>query len=148
MSTENIQSTSTKMADHPDIAAMSARYERASETATAQATDTLTVLAGLFVAAAPWIAGFSESALATVNLITGLAIAVLGAGFAAFYERTHRLTWACPLLGAWTIVSVWTVVGAEATTAVVLSNVIGGGVVALLGLGAMLPMFTARRTAR
>lgn len=148
MSTENMQTTSTKMAKHPDIVAMSARYERASETMTAQATDTLTVLSGLFVATSPWIAGFTESPLATVNLISGLAIALLGAGFAAFYERTHRLTWACPLLGVWTIVSVWTVVGAEATTAVVLSNVIGGGLVFLLGLGAMLPMLTARRAAR
>lgn len=148
MSTENIPTSSAKMAEHPDIVAMSGRYERMSETATAQATDALTVLAGLFVALSPWIVGFSESALAVNNLIIGLVITVLGGGYAAAYERTHRLTWVCPVLGAWTIVSVWTVSGLDASTGVILSNVIGGAAVVLLGLAAMLPMFAARRAGR
>lgn len=148
MSTENIRSGSAQMTEHPDIVAMSARYERMSETPTAQAADGLTVLAGLFVALSPWIVGFSESTLAVNNLIIGLAIAVLGAGFAAAYERTHRLVWVCPLLGVWTIIAVWTVSGAEATTGEVVSNVIGGAAVVLLGLAAMAPMVMAHRAAR
>jgi hypothetical protein len=82
---------------------------------------------GLFVALSPWIAGFSDrAALTRSNLVIGLAVALLGAGFAMAYERTHRLTWVCPLLGIWTIVSVWAVRRAEATTPAVWSNVIGG----------------------
>lgn len=148
MSTESTPAATAKMTDHPDIVAMSARYERISETPTAQASDSLTVLAGLFVGLSPWIVGFSETTLAMHNLIIGLAIAILGAGYAAAYERTHRLTWVCPLLGAWTIIAPWTVAGVEATTVVVLSNVIGGAVVFLLGLAAMAPMVMARGTAR
>lgn len=148
MSTESTPAATAKMTDHPDIVAMSARYERISETPTAQASDSLTVLAGLFVGLSPWIVGFSETTLAMHNLIIGLAIAILGAGYAAAYERTHRLTWVCPLLGAWTIIAVWTVSGLDATTGMVLSNVIGGAIVVLASLGAMAPMFMAQRAAR
>lgn len=66
-----------KMTEHPHIVAMSARYDRMAESITAQATDAL----------------------------IGLAVAALGASFALAYERTHRLIWVCPLLGAWTIVA-------------------------------------------
>ncbi|MPY82859.1 MAG: hypothetical protein GEV00_05945 [Actinophytocola sp.] len=138
------------MTEHPDIVAMSARYDRMAESITAQATDALTVLAGLFVALSPWIVGFTDTSagLARNNLVIGLAVAALGASFALAYERTHRLIWVCPLLGVWTIVAVWLVSGAETTTATVLSNVIGGAVVTALGLIAMVPMFLARRSAR
>lgn len=146
MSTENMRSGA--LTEHPDIVAMSARYERMAETPTAQVTDGLTVLAGLFVALSPWIIGFAGSSLAINNLVIGLTIAGLGAGFASAFERTHRLTWVCPLLGVWTIVAVWTVSGADATTGVILSNVIGGAAVVVLGLAAMAPMFMARRSAR
>jgi len=139
-----------KMTEHPDIVAMSARYDRMAESITAQATDALTVLAGLFVALSPWIVGFTDTSagLARNNLVIGLAVAALGASFALAYERTHRLIWVCPLLGVWTIVAVWLVSGAETTTATVLSNVIGGAVVTALGLIAMVPMFLAQRSAR
>lgn len=146
MSTENMPSA--RMTEHPDIVAMSARYDRMAETPTAQATDGLTMLAGFFVALSPWIVGFAGSPLAINNLVIGLGIAGLGAGFAAAFERTHRLTWVCPLLGVWTIIAVWTVSGVDATTRVVLSNVIGGAAVAVLGLAAMAPMYMARRSAR
>lgn len=148
MSTENVPSTTTSMTEHPDIVAMSARYERIAETPTAQATDGLTVLAGLFVALSPWIVGFSGTALAVNNLVIGLTVTVLGGGFATAYERTHRLAAVCPLLGVWTIIAVWTMSGVEATTGVVLSNVIGGAAVTLLGLAALVPLYTARRAAR
>lgn len=149
MSAENVSPATARMTEHPDIMAMSQRYERMAETTTAQLTDGLTVLSGLFVCLSPWIVGFSEvSTLARSNLVTGLAIAALGAGYAVAYERTHRLAWVCPLLGVWTIIAVWVVSGAEATTSIVLSNVIAGAVVVLLGLAAMAPMFTSRLPGR
>ncbi len=148
MSTENMGTGSAHLAEHPDIVAMSARYERAAETPTAQASDALTVLAGLYVALSPWIVGFSDSAIAINNLVIGLAIAGLGAGYAFAYERTHRLTWVCPLLGVWTIIAAWVMSGIDTTTGMVLSNIIGGAAVVVLGLAAMLPMLTARRAVR
>ncbi|MBA0125134.1 SPW repeat protein [Haloechinothrix sp. YIM 98757] len=149
MTTENTPGNTTQMTDHPDIVAMGARYDRMAETPAAQLTDGLTMLAGLFVALSPWIVGFTQfSGLMLSNLIVGITIAALGACFAMAYERSHRLTWVCPLLGVWTVVAVWTVSGAEATTGVVLSNVLGGAVVVLLGLAAMMPMYRAKRAAR
>ncbi|MPY78045.1 MAG: hypothetical protein GEV04_06030 [Actinophytocola sp.] len=139
---------SAHLAEHPDIVAMGARYERAAETPTAQASDALTVLSGLFVALSPWIVGFSDSAVAINNLVIGLAIAGLGAGYAFAYERTHRLTWVCPLLGVWIIIAHWVMSGVDATTGMLLSNIIGGAAVVVFGLAAMLPMMTARQAAR
>lgn len=149
MSTENAPSAAARMAEHPDILELTERYERFAETPTAQAVDGLVTLAGIYVAASAWIVGFDGFRTLTVNnLIVGLAIAVLGIGFASAYERTHRISWVCPLLGVWTIVSVWVVSGSVATTASILSNVISGAVVTLLGLAAMTPMLTQRQRAR
>lgn len=122
---------------HPDLSEMRQRYERAEGPAS-QFTDGMIALAGLFVALAPWITGFNGlSTLAVNNLITGLAIALLGLGFAVTYDRIHRIAWVCPLLGVWAIVSVFVVSGSVLTVSSVLSNVIGGGVVVLVGLAAM-----------
>lgn len=141
MSAENIPSTRAPIAEHPDIVGLSARYELLAETPAAQAVDGATTLAGLFVAASPWIVGFNGvSTLAVNNLIVGIAIAILGIGFAAAFERTHRLSWVCPVLGAWTIAAVWVVNGSVATTSTILSNVVSGGVVVLLGLGAFMAL--------
>lgn len=141
-------SGSAAMAEHPDLVAMGARYERASESLTAQASDTLTTLAGLYVALSPWIVGFSDSAVAINNLVTGLAIAGLGAAYALAYERTHRLTWVCPLLGVWTIIAAWVMADVATTTGMIVSNVVGGAAVVVFGLAAMVPMYTAQRAAR
>ncbi|MQA63260.1 MAG: hypothetical protein GEU86_17620 [Actinophytocola sp.] len=88
------------------------------------------------------------SAVAINNLVVGLAIGALGAGYALVYERAHRLTWVCPLLGVWTIIAAWVMSGVDTTTGMIVSNVLGGIVVVLFGLAAMLPMFTVRRAAR
>lgn len=132
---------SMPIAGHPDLAEMRARYERAAETATAQVADGVVVLAGLFVALSPWIAGFSARtpSLAVNNLVTGLAIGVLGLSFATAYHRTHGIAWTCPLLGVWSIVSVFVISGTVITTSTVLCNVIGGAVALVAGLGAMAP---------
>lgn len=146
MATENMPAAT--MTEHPDIVAMSARYERMAETPAAQATEGSIVLAGLFVAVSPWIVGFADTPLAISNLIVGLAIAGLGASYAAAFDRTHRLIWVCPLLGAWTIIAVWTMSGIEATTGMILSNVIAGAAAVVLGVAALAPMYTVRRSAR
>jgi hypothetical protein len=47
--------------EHPDLAALRLRYERAAETRVAQLVDGLTFLAGLYAAVSPWVAGFNTS---------------------------------------------------------------------------------------
>ncbi|CAM5265105.1 SPW repeat protein [Streptomyces aurantiogriseus] len=129
------------METHPDIIDMRDRLEmaeRATSTPRAQAVETLALLAGVYLAASPWIAGFSNlSALAVNNLIVGIAYALLmSGGFGRAYERTHSMAWAACALGAWTIISPWVVAGDVSTTRTVLNNVIVGAVCLLLGLAA------------
>ncbi|MGW1681371.1 SPW repeat protein [Saccharopolyspora sp. NPDC002376] len=139
-------SSSTPIAGHPDLSEMRMRYERASETPTAQVADGLVVLSGLFVALSPWITGFyaSTPSLALNNLVTGLTAAVLGLSFAAAFHRTHGIAWTCPVLGVWTIVSVFVMSGTAIMTSTVLCNVIGGAILVLAGLGTMAPAFATR----
>jgi SPW repeat len=133
------------MTSHPDLAdvkrahdlqELRQRYERASETPTGQLVEGLIMLGGLYIALSPWIVGFSGS-LQVNNLVVGLAIAALGFGFGAAYSSLHRLAWVCPVLGAWTIVSLWLVSGVELTFGTLLSNIIAGAVVLLCGLALM-----------
>ena len=60
---------------------------------------------------------------------------MLAFGFAGFYGRTHVLAWVLPLLGVWLIIAPWVIRGIDRTTSMILSNVIVGGCVVLLGLG-------------
>lgn len=130
-------STSSPIAGHPDLAEIRQRYEAAAETPAARLAVGMTLLAGLFVALSPWITGFSGAspALALNNLVIGLAAAVLALSFAAAYQHTHGIAWTCPVLGVWTVVSVFVMSGTAITTTTVLSNVIGGVVLALAGSG-------------
>lgn len=122
--------------EHPDLAAMRARYERAAARPAAQAIDGLTFLAGLYLAISPWVVGFSGTASLTLNnLIVGLALAMLAVAFASAYGHTHGLAWVAPLLGVWMVLTPWLAAGGVATTASVLNNVIVGGVAVLLSLG-------------
>jgi hypothetical protein len=128
-------SPSERMAEHPDILAMRMPYERAGESVASQVTAGLTLLAGVYLAASPWIVGFAElSTIALNNLITGVAVALLALGFASAFGRTHGLAWVVPAIGVWIIVSPWAVAGDVNFTRVVISNVIIGGVIVLLGL--------------
>lgn len=134
--------------DHPDITALRDRYERASQTRPAQAVDGLTLMAGLYVAMSPWIVGFDGISTLMINdLITGLAVTLLALGFASAFGRTHGVAWVTPLLGVWVIITPWVVSGISTTTGIILSNVISGAVVVLLGLGAM-GIMMMRRSAR
>lgn len=120
------------------LAETRSRYEEAAATPVAQVTDGLTVLAGLYLALSPWIVGFNGvPAVATNNLIMGLVVAGLGIGFASMYGRLHGLAWLTPVLGVWTIISQWVMSAAIATTSIVVSNVIAGAIILVLGLAAL-----------
>jgi hypothetical protein len=120
---------------HPDIAEMQARYERIAQTPTVQSVEGLTLLAGLYLAVSTWILTFGAAAsdLNPVNLVTGLAVAVLALGYGAAYGRTHGLSWVTPIIGVWAIIAPWIVL-TNPSDRVILSNVIAGAVIVVLGL--------------
>ncbi|MER6996791.1 SPW repeat protein [Streptomyces sp. NPDC000410] len=132
--------THPSIEQHPDLAEMRARFERATTTPRAQGIETLALLTGLYLAASPWIVGFSGfpiglTNLAVCNLITGVAyVLCMGGGFGTAYERTHAMAWCAIAIGAWTIISPWVVAGDFATTRAIVSNVIVGALALLLGL--------------
>jgi hypothetical protein len=120
---------------HPDLLALRASYERAAESMSAHVTFGLTMLAGLYVAASPWIVGFNATRQLTwCDLIGGIAVAFLAYGFASALDRTHGMTWTVPVLGVWFIVSPWVLQGFTPTAGMIWSHVIAGGLVAFLGL--------------
>ncbi|PRX06474.1 UNVERIFIED_ORG: SPW repeat-containing protein [Actinomadura viridilutea] len=123
---------------HPDIAELRTRYELAAASPTAQALDGLTVLAGLYLALSPWIVGFNYLGPITVNnLITGLAVAGLGLGFALAFGRTYGIAWIAPVIGIWTIISPWVIAGGMETTGTIVSNVVVGAIILVLGLATL-----------
>lgn len=122
---------------HPDLLALRARYERVAESMSAHFTFGLAPLAGLYVAASPWIVGFSATAsLATSDLIAGIAAAFLAYGFATTLDRAHGMTWTLPVLGAWVIVSTWILPAVVLTAGMTWSNVVAGALLTFLGLNA------------
>ncbi|ATW51200.1 SPW repeat protein [Streptomyces peucetius] len=127
--------THADIEQHPDLAEMRSRFERATSTPRAQAVETLALVTGLYLAASPWIAGFSGlTNLAVCNLITGVAFALCMGGFSSAYERTHAMAWTACAIGAWTIISPWVVAGAMDTTRSIVNNIIVGVVALLCGL--------------
>jgi hypothetical protein len=122
---------------HPDLLALRARYERVAESMSAHFTFGLALLTGLYVAAAPWIVGFSGTAsLATSDFIVGIAVAFMAYGFATTLDRAHGMTWTLPLLGLWVLVSPWVVTGVALTTGMIWSHVVAGALLTFLGLNA------------
>lgn len=129
------QPSSSSIENHPDIRALQARSERAIATPAAQAVQSLSLLSGLFLAASPWIVGFSGFTTLTVNnLIAGIAFTLLTVGFGSAYERIHAMGWAALGVGVWTIVAPWVVAGDVNTTSTVASNVAVGAVATCLAL--------------
>jgi hypothetical protein len=122
---------------HPDLLALRARYERVAESMSAHFTFGLALLTGLYVAASPWMVGFSATgSLATSDLIVGIAVAFLSYGFATTLDRAHGMTWTLPVLGVWVIVSPWVLPGFTATSGMIWSNVVAGAFLTFLGLNA------------
>ncbi|OBH09716.1 SPW repeat protein [Mycobacterium sp. E1747] len=129
---------------HPDLLALRANYDRVAESMSAHVTFGLALLTGLYVAASPWLVGFSATgALATSNLIAGIAGAFLAYGFATALDRAHGLTWTMPVLGGWVIASLWILPGVAQTAGMMWSNVVAGALLTLLGLNAT---YFGRRT--
>ncbi|MFF4226319.1 SPW repeat protein [Streptomyces abikoensis] len=131
--------TSPRIETHPDILALRAHSEETTATPAAQAVEALALLSGVYLAASPWIVGFSFATnLAINNLIVGIAFACLVGGFGSAYERTHAMSWAAVGLAVWTIVSPWVVAGHTLVTAfitrAVVSNVVIGVVCCLVAL--------------
>ncbi|GHI84282.1 SPW repeat protein [Streptomyces xanthophaeus] len=133
---------------HPDLAEMRTRFERVTSTPAAQTVEALALITGLYLAASPWIAGFSVlTPLAINNLITGLAFCLCMGGLGSAYERTHAMAWTAVALGAWTIVAPWVIAGEMDTTRTVVNNLITGAVALCLGLAmAMMAGRNARDT--
>ncbi|KJF22620.1 SPW repeat [Rhodococcus sp. AD45] len=130
-----MSSTHAPMHTHPDIVALRERHDQVAQEPTAQITDGMMMMSGLYGAASAWIVGFdNQTPLTVTNLITGLAIAVLSVAFATAYGRSHGLTFVAPLLGIWLIVSPWIVSGVDTSTAMIWSNSVVAALVCLLGL--------------
>ena len=131
--------------DHPpDLLALRASYDRAAESMSAHVTFGLALLTGLYVAASPWMVGFSGTgSLATSDLIVGIGAAFLAYGFATALDRAHGLTWTMPVLGVWAIVSLWILPGVHLTAGTMWSNVVAGALLTVLGLNAT---YFGRRT--
>lgn len=133
---------------HPDLAEMRTRFERVTSTPAAQAVEAMALITGLYLAASPWIAGFSFlTPLAVNNLIAGLAFCLCMGGLGSAYERTHAMAWTAVALGAWTIIAPWAIAGEMDTTRTIVSNVITGAVALCLGL-AMAAMARRNRDSR
>ncbi|RZL79912.1 MAG: hypothetical protein EOP32_18155 [Rhodococcus sp. (in: high G+C Gram-positive bacteria)] len=121
---------------HPDSVALRDQYDQAAENPISRVTDGLMLLAGLYAAASPWIIGFHGTTTLAVNdLIAGIAVALLAVGFTSAYGRTHGMAFTLPVVGLWLIISPWVVAGVDTTAGVVVSNVVAGAVVCVLGLG-------------
>ncbi|MEU6065601.1 MULTISPECIES: SPW repeat protein [Streptomyces] len=120
---------------HPDVHEMRARYARMLGGRDVALVDGPVFLLGLYCAASPWILHYSASqpALATHNLIMGIAIGLLALGFTSAPERMYGLSWAMCALGVWMIIAPW-IVGSSPDTGVVLNNIIIGALAIILGL--------------
>lgn len=125
---------------HPDLAELRNRYEVAAEKPATRAMDGLTILSGLYLALSPWITGFARFAgtgdLRINNLITGIAVAVMAMGMASAFGRTHGVAWVVPLLGVWTIIAPWVVSGPAPRGGTIISNVVVGALIFVMGVGA------------
>jgi len=123
------------MATHPDLIELRRRYDAASASPIAEGAAGLAFLGAVFLAASPWIVGFSALTAITVgNLIAGGAIAALVIALMAAYGRTHGLTFVIPVIGIWTIVAPWLTAGAMDTTRTIWTNACAGGAIVVFGL--------------
>lgn len=123
------------MTSHPDVDEMRERYARMLGGRDVALVDGPVFLLGLYCAASPWIVHYTSSqpALATHNLIMGIAIGLLALGFTRAPERMYGLSWAMCALGVWMIIAPW-VVGSSPDTGVVINNIIIGALALILGL--------------
>ncbi|MFF8032808.1 SPW repeat protein [Streptomyces sp. NPDC016626] len=119
---------------HPDASEMQARYDRVLGGRDVALVDGPVFLLGLYCAVSPWILHYttSQPALATHNLVVGIAIALLALGFTAAPARMYGLSWAMCALGVWMIISPW-IVGDGPDAGVIWNNIIIGTLAVILG---------------
>jgi hypothetical protein len=124
---------------HPDLLALRALSEGATVRPAAQAAESLSLLAGVYLAISPWIVGFHAIApsLTANNLITGLVLVALSLGFVPAFERTHSMGMAAALIGLWTIIAPWVIQSSPTDAGIIASNVAVGAVVFLLALATL-----------
>jgi hypothetical protein len=140
-----------EFATHPDAEEMRARFAKVLEGPRATAVDGLTVLAGLYAAISPWVVHFqaTNTIMAVNNLVIGLAIAVLGIGMAARPMRLLQFGWVISALGVWLIISPWVAsLHHSPASPLIWTNAFTGGVVVVLGLGAMGVLASGRHRSR
>ena len=125
--------------NHPDLVNLRAASETAAARPFAQATEALSLIAGLYLALSPWIVGFHATApaLTANNLITGLALVAFALGVMPAFERTHSMGIAAALVGVWTIIAQWVIHSSPTDAGIIASNVAIGGVVFLLAVTTM-----------
>lgn len=123
------------MTTHPDISEMRARYARMLGGRDVALVDGPVFLLGLYCAASPWILHYttSQPALATHNLIVGIAIGLLALGFTTAPERMYGLSWAMCAMGVWMIIAPW-IVGSSPDTGVIVNNIVIGALAIVLSL--------------
>jgi hypothetical protein len=124
----------TRLAEHPDAMEMRARYDRVLGGRDVMFVDAPVFLAGLYAAISPWVVNFAagQPQLRISNLIVGIAVAVLALGFTMAPERMYGLSWAICAAGIWLVISTW-IVGNTPDGGVIVSNVVVGGALFLLG---------------
>lgn len=136
VTTEGTMQDRLSMADHPDMVELRDRLDRVSETTQARTVEGLAMLAGLYVAVSPWIIGFNvgNASLTVSNLVVGLAATLLALDLGSAYSRVHGMSWVLPILGVWVIIAQWVMATTTLDTRIVVSNIIAGAVVVVLGV--------------
>ncbi len=120
---------------HPDADEMRTRYNRILGGRDVALMDTPVFLIGLFCAVSPWVLHFTtnQPALVVHNVIIGIAIALLGWGFATTPHRMYGLSWGMCAIGTWLVISSW-LVGTHPDRGVIALNAALGGMTILMGL--------------
>jgi hypothetical protein len=137
-----------EMEQHPDLAEMRARYDRAAEKPAAQVVSGLTFLSGLYLAISPWVVHFRGTYpnIAMNDLILGIGLATIGLGLMLFPGRALGLGWMLIPIGIWMIISPWvTSVGHSAPKGIIWSNLVAGIITCLLGVATTAMAVMGRR---
>jgi len=143
--------TGHDITSHPDVGEMNERYAKVLQGPRVSAVEGLIILTGLYAAISPWVVHFqnTNTIMRTVDLVCGLAIAVIGVGMAARPERLMQLGWAVSALGVWLIISPWVAsLGHNGTRYVIWNNAFVGGTAVVLGLAAMGVLALGRPSSR
>jgi hypothetical protein len=114
------------------------RYARVLGDRRGALVDGPVYLLGLYCAISPWVVHFtgSQPTLASMNLVMGIALALLGIGFTLAPARMSGLSGAICAMGVWLIIAPW-IVGTSPDRGVIINNVIVGGLTVLLGMACM-----------